>query len=81
MISKTKRLQRTFLHIGTISPCMLFGDRPRLEPEGCRWMPTSFVGQRMERSKRIAHVTQSGVRAKLPSLLVEFPPRSFMLDV
>jgi hypothetical protein len=76
-----ERLRRMFLHIGTVSPSILFGDRPRLKQKGFRWMPTSFVGQRIEQSKSIAHVTKSGVMVKLPSLLVEFPPGGFMLDV
>lgn len=76
-----ERLRRTFLHIGTVSPSILFGDRPRLEQKGCRWMPTSFVGQRIEQSKSMAHVIESGVKAKLPSLLVEFPSPGFMLDI
>jgi hypothetical protein len=76
-----ERLRRMFLHIGAISPSILFGDRPRLEQKGCGWMPTSLVGQRIEQSKNIAHVTESGVMVELPSLLVEFPPGGFMLDV
>ena len=76
-----ERIRQMFLHIGTISPSILFGDRPRLDKEGCRWMPTSFYGQRIEKSERLAQVTESGVTATLPSLSVTFPPVSFMLDV
>jgi hypothetical protein len=39
-----ERLRRMFFHIGTISPSILFGDRPWLEQKGCWWMPTSLVG-------------------------------------
>ncbi|OCK90062.1 uncharacterized protein K441DRAFT_699377 [Cenococcum geophilum 1.58] len=73
-----ERVRRMFLHIGTIGSSILFGSRPRLEKPGYRWMPSTFVSQRLEPSHKTAQVTESGVKAKLHGIRVEFPPEGYM---
>jgi hypothetical protein len=76
-----ERVRRMFLHIGTIRSSILFGSRPRLELPGYRWMPSSSINQRIELSDKPAHVTSSGVKVKLHSLSITFPPGGFLLPV
>jgi hypothetical protein len=76
-----ERVRLMFLHIGTINSGIMFGCRMRLELPGYRWMPSSFINQRLELSDKTAEVTESGVKVNFPSLFVRFPPGGFMLHV
>jgi hypothetical protein len=70
-----ERVRRMFLRIGEIDAGILFGIRPRLQQPGYRWMPSSFVSERVELQGKLAKVTELGVEVKLPGLLVTFPPK------
>jgi hypothetical protein len=76
-----ERIRRMFLQIGTINSGILFTSRPRVEKPGYRWMPSTFVTQRLERSRRTAEVTKEGIKVKLPGLFVKFPPKGFMSTI
>jgi hypothetical protein len=73
----TERVRRMFLHAGTIGEGTLFGFRPRIQKPGYRWMPSSFVNQRVEPSRRTACVTKASVEANLPGLKITFPQKGF----
>lgn len=68
-----ERIRRMFLKMEYVSLGILFGNRPRLQQPGYRWMPTTIVGERTELSEQRAHVTEQGIRVFLPSLIIEFP--------
>jgi len=75
-----ERIRRMFLHIGTVGEGILFGTRPRLQEPGYRWMPSSFVNQRIEPSERVARITEAGVESNLPGLKITFPPKGFLME-
>ncbi|KAH6984284.1 hypothetical protein BKA56DRAFT_614033 [Ilyonectria sp. MPI-CAGE-AT-0026] len=76
-----ERVRRMFLYTGRIRSGLLFGQRARLDQPGCRWMPSSFVNQRIERLGHEAEITEQGVKVTLPGLMVQFPPGRFLSPV
>ncbi|KAL8641300.1 MAG: hypothetical protein Q9228_001867 [Teloschistes exilis] len=75
-----ERMKMFLLSMRTIPVGLMFVDRPRIEMEGCRWMPTSLLAGGMdstlpdswdpEGSASIGRPTASGLLVTLPGIML-----------
>ncbi|KAL9581542.1 MAG: hypothetical protein Q9212_003842 [Teloschistes hypoglaucus] len=75
-----ERMKMFLSSMRTVPVGLMFVDRPRIESEGCRWMPTSFLAGGMdstlpdswnpEGSASVGRPTTSGLLVTLPGIML-----------
>jgi Heterokaryon incompatibility protein (HET) len=76
-----ERMRRMFLHVGTINCGILFGDRTRLEQPGYRWMPSTFVSQRIAISQKNCPGYRIGSQGKTARSVCGISTRRILVDL
>jgi hypothetical protein len=77
-LTDEERVQKMFLHIRIIDSSILFGNRPRMNKPGFRWMPSTFVSQRFEPSLNIGKVSEDGLSVRLSGIFIGFPSKDLV---